>query len=121
MKTFEQFYHEDVGTVIMEPVHIRGIGDVEAKVDSGNADVNVIHGHSVKHDGDDVSFATVYDKTIKSKKVGEDEHGPQVILHVKIQDHRHVPVKFSVRNKKDDTEKVVLGVDHLKPIEVEQD
>jgi hypothetical protein len=58
----------------MEPVHIKGIGDVEAKVDSGNADVNVIHGHSVKHDGDDVSFTTVYNKTIKTKKIGEDDH-----------------------------------------------
>lgn len=121
MKTFEQFYHEDVGTVIMEPVHIKGIGDVEAKVSSGNADENVIHGHSLKHDGDHVVFRTVYDKTIKTKKIGEDEHGPQVELHVKLQDHQHVPVKFSVRDKKDDTEKVVLGVDHLKPVEVDQD
>lgn len=121
MKSFEQFFHEDMGTVIMEPVHIKGIGDVEAKVDSGNADMNVIHGHSVKHNGDDVSFTSVHDKTIKTKKVGEDEHGPQVELHVKIQDHKHVPIRFSVRNKKDDTEKVVLGVDHLKPIDVEQD
>jgi len=29
-------------------------------------------------------------------------------------------VKFSVRDKKDDAEKVVLGVDHLKPITVDQ-
>lgn len=104
----------------MEPVNIKGIGDVEAKVYSGNADVNVIHGHSIKHHGDDVTFCTVYDKIIKSKKIGEDEHGPQVELHVKIQDAKHVPVKFSVRDKKIDAEKVVLGVDHLKPIAVEQ-
>lgn len=120
MKTFKQFCGEDISTTILEPINIKGIGDVEAKVSSDNADINTIHGHSIKHRGDDVVFNTVYDKTIRTKRVGGSAHEPQVNLHVKIQQHEHVPVKFTVKNKKNDTEKVVLGVVHLKPIEVER-
>jgi hypothetical protein len=43
MITFKQFYEKTV-IGLVETIYINDIGDVEAKVDSGNGAYNVLHG-----------------------------------------------------------------------------
>jgi hypothetical protein len=52
--------------------------------------------------------------------VGRDEHGPQIALMVTTQQQRPKKMFFTIVDKTNDPEKCVLGIDHIKPIDVEQ-
>lgn len=99
---------------------IDGIGDVEARVSSDNNSVNHLHGTDVQeHDGQ-VSFVTVHDKKHQATVVGRDDVGPQIALMVTTQQQQPKKIFFTIVDKTNDPEKCVLGIDHIKPIEVEQ-
>jgi hypothetical protein len=120
MKSFADYYRENLVTSILEPIMIDGIGDVEARVSNDNNSMNQLHGCDLKEQDGEVSFITVYDKTHRAAVVGRDEHGPQIALMVTTQQQRPKKMFFTIVDKTNDPEKCVLGIDHMKPIDVEQ-
>ena len=120
MKSFADYYRENLTTSILEPIMIDGIGDVEARVGNDNNSINQLHGHDIEeHDGK-VSFVTVHDKTHEATVVGRDDHGPQIVLMVTTRQQQPKKMFFTIVDKTNDPEKCVLGIDHIKPIDVEQ-
>jgi hypothetical protein len=120
MKSFADYYKENLATSILEPIMIDEIGEVEALVSNDNNSTNHLHGSSIEERDDKVSFVTVHDKTHEATIVGRDDHGPQIALMVTTQQQQPKKMFFTVVDKTNDPEKCVLGIDHIKPIDVSQ-
>lgn len=97
---------------LKEPILIKGLGEITAKIDSGNGGLNVIHGDNFVLQGDTLLFDTKNDKgeTRKlSKKVvgyidvniggGNIQHRPIIELDIKFADTNYKKIKFSVTDR----------------------
>ena len=69
MKTFKEYVNgRSAGSPnrpilgVTEIINIEGIGEVEAKIDSGNEAYNVLLGLDIEHHGHECTFTTVNDK-----------------------------------------------------------
>jgi hypothetical protein len=120
MKSFADYYRENLATSILEPIVIDGIGEVEARVSNDNNSTNHLHGSGIEERDGKVSFVTVQDKAHEATIVGRDDHGPQIALMVTTQQQQPKKMFFTVVDKTNDPEKCVLGIDHIKPIDVSQ-
>lgn len=127
MISFRQFFKESVKPTFSEkePIIIKGIGEYVAKVDSGNDAYCVLHGDDIDINGEDVSFTTDSGKLIKTKLVdtitinvgaGVEEKRPIVLFDITLNGKSYQGVKFSIGNRKDNEEKVLLGLKFLKPL-----
>lgn len=127
MISFRQFFKESVKPVFSEKetIIIKGIGEYVAKVDSGNDAYCVLHGDDIDINGEDVSFTTDSGKLIKTKLVdtitinvgaGVEEKRPIVLFDITLNGKSYQGVKFSIGNRKDNEEKVLLGLKFLKPL-----
>lgn len=127
MISFRQFFKESVKPTFSEkePIIIKGIGKYIAKVDSGNDAYCVLHGDDIDINGEDVSFTTDSGKLIKTKLVdtitinvgaGVEEKRPIVLFDITLNGKSYQGVKFSIGNRKDNEEKVLLGLKFLKPL-----
>lgn len=122
-----QLWLEKLVVGVEEPIFIKGVGDILAKVDSGNGAFNVIHGEDFYYQGDVVVFTT-YDENGKdhrvSKKVqdtitinigaGQTEDRPVVLFDVKFATDEFLNVPFTVGNRSNNKNKVLLGQEFLK-------
>ena len=111
---------------VEEPIFIKGVGEILAKADSGNSAFNVLHGEDFYNQGDVVVFTT-YDEEDKphrvSKKVqgtvdinigaGHTETRPIVLLDVKFAGEEYVNVPFTIGNRANNKNKVLLGKEFL--------
>lgn len=126
MKSFRQFYAEKVVIGLIETINIEGIGEVSAKIDSGNGAYNVLHGEGVVQTGDKVRFVTVNDKTLNlpiediitiNVGAGNVEERPVVSLNFTIGSNRFDNMKFSISNRSTNEHPVLLSKqfvgDHL--------
>lgn len=127
MISFSKFFKESVKPTFSEkePIIIKGIGKYIAKVDSGNDAYCVLHGDDIDINGEDVSFTTDSGKLIKTKLVdtitinvgaGVEEKRPIVLFDITLNGKSYQGVKFSIGNRKDNEEKVLLGLKFLKPL-----
>ena len=127
MISFSKFFKESVRPVFSEKetIIIKGIGEYVAKVDSGNDAYCVLHGDDIDINGEDVSFTTDSGKLIKTKLVdtitinvgaGVEEKRPIVLFDITLNGKSYQGVKFSIGNRKDNEEKVLLGLKFLKPL-----
>ena len=127
MISFSKFFKESVKPTFSEkePIIIKGIGKYVAKVDSGNDAYCVLHGEDIDINGEDVSFTTDSGKLIKTKLVdtitinvgaGVEEKRPIVLFDITLNGKSYQGVKFSIGNRKDNEEKVLLGLKFLKPL-----
>jgi len=127
MISFSKFFKESVKPTFSEkePIFIKGIGEYVAKVDSGNDAYCVLHGDDIDINGEDVSFTTDSGKLIKTKLVdtitinvgaGVEEKRPIVLFDITLNGKSYQGVKFSIGNRKDNEEKVLLGLKFLKPL-----
>lgn len=109
-----------------EPVLVKGIGEIIAKVDSGNGGYNVIHGEDLMQQGDILAFLTVNkdgDERRVSKKIktfidvniggGHVQHRPVVELDVQIGGKDYKKIPFSVTNRKDNDNKILISKDFV--------
>lgn len=109
-----------------EPVLVKGIGEIIAKVDSGNGGYNVIHGEDLTQQGDILVFLTVNkdgDERRVSKKIktfidvniggGHIQHRPVVELDVQIGGKDYKKIPFSVTNRKDNDNKILISKDFV--------
>lgn len=122
-----QLWLEKLVVGVEEPIFIKGVGDILAKVDSGNGAFNVIHGEDFYYQGDVIVFTT-YDENGKahrvSKKVqdtitinigaGQTEDRPVVLFDVKFATDEFLNVPFTVGNRSNNKNKVLLGQEFLK-------
>lgn len=103
-----------------EEIKIKGIGDFDAKIDSGNGGYNVIHGENVFQQGDVVTFTTITKEGTKhvSKKIrrfvkinigsGNIEERPVILLDVEIAGNEYKNIPFSVANRTNNAQKVLI-------------
>ena len=111
---------------IEEPIFIKGLGNIVAKVDSGNGGFNVIHGEDFYYQGDVVIF-TSFDEEGHSHKIskkiqdkvtiniggGCTEDRPVILLDVKFANDEYLNVPFTVGNRASNKNKVLLGKEFL--------
>jgi len=110
---------------LLEPITIDGIGEIDAKVDSGNEAFNVLHGTDVKIDGDNVTFNCVNDQQI-SKPLndtivihigsGVKEERPVVLFDIVLQGKTYQAVPFSIADRSENEEPVLVGEPFIKSI-----
>ena len=123
MIPFKLFFERALGLV--ETITIKGIGPVDAKVDSGNGAYNVLHGINVKDDGKSVQFTTVGDKNIVKPLIevidinigsGNIEHRPLCYFDIEVEGKSHKNIKFSIADRSSNDEKVLLGKDFIESL-----
>lgn len=124
MQTFREFYDKPVFG-INEYIDIDGIGRLKAKIDSGNEAYNVIHGVDIKEEGEEVHFTTVNDKRVKAPRNGEikihigsgvKEDRPIVKLNIKINGKSYNNVPFSIADRSENEDPILVGEPFLKQL-----
>lgn len=109
-----------------EPILIKGAGKFIAKVDSGNAGYNVIHGEDFVRQGDILNFKT-YDADGNERRIskkisdtlnvhiggGNIQERPVVELDIKFADEDYKKVPFSVTDRSKNSEKVLISKDFV--------
>ena len=122
MITFKQFFEKTV-IGLVETIYINDIGDVEAKVDSGNGAYNVLHGSGVNIKDEQVTFTTINNRTLTKPVVnhikinvgaGNFEDRPVVEFDIKIGDIEFNNVKFSIGNRGSNEYPVLIGKDFIR-------
>jgi hypothetical protein len=128
MILFKEFYSktENSSTFLpKETIIIRDVGTYIAKVDTGNDAYNALHGEDVKIKGDTVTFKTDKGKEIQKPLIdtikinigaSNVEDRPIVKFDFKLKGKVYKNVKFSICDRKDNDEKVLLGLEFLKLI-----
>jgi hypothetical protein len=126
MISFSRYFYENSEEFSQkENVKILGVGNYIAKIDSGNDGYCVLHGDNISINGNEVSFDTIDGKNIKKQIIdtikvnvgaGTHEDRPVVEFDIEIKNEIHKNVKFSIGNRKDNDEKVLVGLKFLKPI-----
>lgn len=105
-----------------EPVLIKGLGELQAKIDSGNGGYNVIHGTDFHQQGNELMFttndnfghekkmqATVIDTIQVNMGGGNIENRPVIELDIKFggEDYRKIP--FSVSDRSSNTNPILIS------------
>ena len=126
MISFSRYFYENSDEFSQkENVKILGVGNYMAKIDSGNDGYCVLHGDNISINGNEVSFDTIDGNNIKKQIIdtikvnvgaGTHEDRPVVEFDIEIKNEIHKNVKFSIGNRKDNDEKVLVGLKFLKPI-----
>ena len=129
MLPFKLFF-EQQALGLIETIHIDGIGSVAAKVDSGNGAYNVITGTDVHVGGPKSGIKVVSFITVDNKRVtklfkgfidinigsGNIEQRPTVLFDVKIKGKDYHDVRFSIADRSQNEEKVLLGKDFIEKL-----
>ena len=111
---------------VEEPILIKGIGEMLAKIDSGNSGYNVIHGEDFIIQGDIITFKT-FDKNGTERRVskkiketlnvniggGHIQERPVVELNVKFAGDDYKKVPFSITNRGDNEHQVLISKDFV--------
>ena len=111
---------------VEEPVLVKGIGELIAKVDSGNSGYNVIHGEDIIVQGNIITFKTFNkdgDERRVSKKIkdsikiniggGHIQDRPVVELDVQFGGEDYKKVPFSITNRSDNEHKILISKDFV--------
>lgn len=118
MRSFKQYFVEKTVLGLEETIYIDGVGQLRAKLDTGNGAFNVLHGEDIKQDGEVVRFTTengvVLEKPISDHitinlGAGNTEDRPVVLLNIKIGDKVFKDIPFSIGNRSQNTHKVLIG------------
>lgn len=121
MKFFSVFLEQILG--LFEGMTIQHIGNVKAKVDTGNSAYNVLHGIVKKLDDKQVTFTTVNDKvlTLPVHEIikihigsGNKEDRPVVKLDCSIGREQFNSVPFSIADRSENDTPVLLGEEFIK-------
>ena len=106
-----------------ETIYIDGLGQLRAKLDTGNGAFNVLHGTDIQQDGEVVRFTTekgvVLEKPISDHitinlGAGNKEDRPVVLLSVKIGNKIFRDIPFSIGNRSENNHKVLIGKNFIK-------
>ena len=118
--------HEDDIVGLVERIYLDGIGEVDAKIDSGNGAYNVIHGDVLRKRGDNIIVKTVNGVKLKKKVVdevvihigsGNKEVRPVVNFDIKLGDEEHKDVPFSIADRSENEYGILVGKQFLSKID----
>lgn len=125
IQTFKEYINNRPVLNVDEIIYIDDIGDIKAKVDSGNEAHNVLHGINIRINGDTVTFTTVNDKQI-NKPIsdtiiihigsGVKEERPVVLFNIKVKDTDYTDIPFSIADRTENEEPVLIGEPFIKKI-----
>lgn len=109
-----------------EPILIKSVGKMIAKIDSGNGGYNVIHGENLYYQGDVLTFETSDingNRKVVSKKVkdtikiniggGNIQERPVIELNIKFAGEDYKKIPFSVTDRSTNDQKVLISKDFL--------
>ncbi len=125
MITFKKFFESNKPVGLIETITFEELGPIEAKIDSGNGAYNVLHGVNIVEDGNEVSFDTVDNKTLKKKLVehidinigsGNIETRPVVLFDIEIGDKKYPDTKFSIGDRKENEYKILVVKDFIEKL-----
>jgi hypothetical protein len=125
MKNFKQFFEKTVIGLI-EKITLDGIGEVDAKIDSGNGAYNVLHGEDITRQGNKITFTTINGKRlIKDIEdtiainvgAGNVEERPVVRFRMKFGGKQFNNVPFSIGNRTTNEYKILVGKDFIKQLD----
>jgi hypothetical protein len=125
MITFSKFFEKHVIGLI-EKIFLHGIGDIDAKIDSGNGAYNVLHGTNIIRQGDTVTFDTIDNKRLSKKIIenitinvgaGNIEERPVVSFRMKFGGKEFDNVPFSIGNRESNEYKILVGKDFIKQLD----
>jgi hypothetical protein len=117
---------EDDIVGLVERIYIDGIGEVDAKIDSGNGAYNVIHGEVVRKRGDNIIVKTLNGTKLKKKVVdkvvihigsGNKELRPVVHFDIKLGNKEYKDVPFSIADRSENEYGVLVGKEFLSKID----
>ena len=105
-----------------EPVLIKGLGELSAKIDSGNGGYNVIHGTDFHQQGNELMFTT-HDSFGHEKKIqaavidtievnmggGNIENRPVIELDIKFAGEDYKKIPFSVSDRSSNTNPILIS------------
>ena len=135
MKTFNSIYRtyylneittDDDVIGLVEPIKIKDIGDVDAKVDSGNGAYNVLHGVNFETRGKNIIFSTVNNKRVKKQIVdtiiihigsGNKEERPVVLFDIIFDGQKYADVPFSIADRSENEYPVLIGKEFVSKID----
>lgn len=118
MRSFLEFFNNSnvIGTIV--PVEVENIGTLNAKADTGNDGLNVIHGINIQQDGENITFTTVDNKTITVPATKENidinigsgniENRPVINLNISIGGRKTV-ASFSLADRSQNEEPILLS------------
>ena len=105
-----------------EPVLVKGLGELQAKIDSGNGGYNVIHGTDFHQQGDVLMFTTHdsfgHEKKISAKIIddievnmggGNIEKRPVIELDIKFAGEDYKKIPFSVSDRSSNTHPILIS------------
>ena len=105
-----------------EPVLVKGLGELQAKIDSGNGGYNVIHGTDFHQQGDVLMFTTHdsfgHEKKISAKIIddidvnmggGNIEKRPVIELDIKFAGEDYKKIPFSVSDRSTNTNPILIS------------
>ena len=107
---------------IEEPILVKDLGEIMAKIDSGNGGYNVIHGEDITYQGNQVLFLT-YDGAGNprrmSKKLKEElevhigggiiQKRPVVELDIKFANEEYKKIPFSITDRTENTHRILIS------------
>ena len=105
-----------------EPVLVKGLGELSAKIDSGNGGYNVIHGTDFHQQGNELMFTT-HDSFGHEKKIqatvidtievnmggGNIENRPVIELDIKFAGEDYKKIPFSVSDRSTNTNPILIS------------
>ena len=121
----KEFTEERPVLHVLEPMEIEGVGNVNAKIDSGNEAYNVLHGLEIEVNGSDVTFTTIDNKTLTKPLYdtitihigsGVKEERPLVTFNITLQGKVYNDVPFSIADRSENEEPVLVGEPFIKEI-----
>lgn len=125
MKTFKEYTNNRPVLSVIETITIDGVGEVLAKIDSGNEAHNVLHGVDIQDNGDSITFNTVNNKQLTLQKTGEIdinigsgniEKRPTVSLNFKLKNQLYRDITFSIADRADNEQQVLIGEPFIRKI-----
>lgn len=118
MRSFKQYFVEKTILGLEETIYIDGVGQIRAKLDTGNGAFNVLHGIDIQQDGEMVRFTTengvVLEKPISdyitiNLGAGHKEDRPVILLNVKLGNQVFRDIPFSIGDRSENAHKVLIG------------
>ena len=125
MISFKKFFESNKPLGLIETITIKGLGPIEAKVDSGNGAYNVLHGINLFEKGNIITFDTVKGMRISKEIVekidinigsGNIETRPVVEFDIEIGDKLYPKTKFSIGDREDNEYKILVGKDFIEEL-----
>jgi hypothetical protein len=125
MRTFKEYTNNRPVLGVIETIVINGVGEVLAKIDSGNEAHNVLHGVDIQYNGDNITFNTINNKQLTLQKTGEIdinigsgniEKRPTVSLNFELKNQPYRDITFSIADRADNEQQVLIGEPFIRKI-----